>query len=135
MTFTERQQEQHRQAFIDECRQKAWAAACHAEWISTQLDKLIADYGKLKAEDEKLAEEIKALETAADSHTKDNRDKRKALQERRNVLASRMQMIGASVEQGQKAANSLYAGIESSLALAKHGETWEWKEVQAAKTN
>jgi hypothetical protein len=135
MTFTEKQQEKHRNAFIEECRQKAWGAACHAEWISTQLDKLVADYGKLKAEDDKLAEEIKALETAVDSHTKDNRDKRKALQERRNGLAPRMHVIGASVQEGQKAANSLYAGIESSLALAKHAETWEWKEAEAAATN
>jgi hypothetical protein len=36
-------------------------------------DKLIEDYGKLKAEDEKLEGEIKTLETAVDHHTKDSR--------------------------------------------------------------
>jgi hypothetical protein len=30
MTFTKVQQEKHCQVFIDECRQKAWGAACHA---------------------------------------------------------------------------------------------------------
>jgi hypothetical protein len=53
---------------------KAWDAACHVKWIGAQLDKLIANYGKLKAEDEKLDGQIKTLETAVDSHTKDNRD-------------------------------------------------------------
>ena len=53
--------------------QKAWSAACHADWIAKQLDKLIEDYGKLKAEDEKLEVEIKTLETAVDHHTKDSR--------------------------------------------------------------
>jgi hypothetical protein len=130
MTFSEKQQEKHRRSFIEECHQKAWGAACHADWIGSQLDKLVADYAKLKTDDDMLAEEIKTLETAVDSHTKDNRHKRKALQERRNALSPQMQAISLAVQEGQKAANNLYAGIESSLALAMHAETWEWKEVQ-----
>jgi hypothetical protein len=51
---------------------------------SPQLDKVIENYGKLKAEDETLSTEIKALENAIDYHTVENRDKRKALQGRRN---------------------------------------------------
>jgi uncharacterized protein with GYD domain len=39
---------------IHDCRQKACSAACRAEWVGKQLDKLIEDYGKLKSEDEKL---------------------------------------------------------------------------------
>jgi len=78
-TFTADQQKEHRQAFIKDCRRGAWAAACGAEWISQQLDKLIEDYGKLKAEDAKLEGEIKALETAVDPQIKGTRDKRKAL--------------------------------------------------------
>jgi hypothetical protein len=65
MAFTPEQQQQRRQAFIDECHQKAWGAACHADWIGSQLDKLVSDYGKPKAEDEKLGAEIKALEVLA----------------------------------------------------------------------
>ena len=82
MTFTELEQNNHRKIFIDECRQKAWSAACHAEWIYKQLDTLLADFTKLQEQDAKLEGEIKMLETAVDAHTKDNRDKRKALQER-----------------------------------------------------
>jgi hypothetical protein len=77
MAFTPEQQQQHRAAFINECRQKAWDARCHADRISSQLDKLVSDYGKLKTDEEKLAGEIKALETALDGHTKDNRGKPK----------------------------------------------------------
>jgi hypothetical protein len=87
MTFTPEQQREHRETFIKKCRQKAWGAACNADWIGKQFDNFVEDYGKLKAEDEKLAGEIKALEIAVDAHTKDNRDKRKALQERRYALA------------------------------------------------
>jgi chromosome segregation ATPase len=95
-----------------------------------QLDKLIEDNGKLKAEDEKLEGEIKTLETAVDAHTKDNRNKRKALQERRNVIKSQMEQLGRDVQQGQLGANELYQSIKASFQLAAHPETWEWKEVE-----
>jgi hypothetical protein len=52
--FTQAQQKEHRETFIKECRQKAWGAACHANWIGGQLDKLIEDCGKLKKDDETL---------------------------------------------------------------------------------
>jgi len=51
VTFTEEQQKEHRAAFIKECRLKAWSAACHADWINKQLDKIFAEYTKLKEED------------------------------------------------------------------------------------
>jgi hypothetical protein len=76
MAFTPKQQKEHREAFVKDCRQRAWAAACRAEWISTQINKLIEDYGKLKAEDEKVEGEIKTIETAVDYHTVENRAKR-----------------------------------------------------------
>jgi flagellar capping protein FliD len=131
-TFTEEQQKKHRAAFIEDCHQKAWGAACHAEWISIQLDKLVEDAGKLQAEDKKLDAEIKALETAVDSHTKDNRDKRKAMQERRNKLAKGMQLLGKNMQDGQQALTGFHQSIEANLALAKHAETWEWKEMETA---
>lgn len=133
-TFTEHQQKKHRDAFIDECHQKAWSAACHADFISNELDKLLENYSKLKAEDETLAEEIKTLETALDGHTKDNRDKRKALQERRNALTKEMEAIGQRHTQGQQALAGLYQSIETNLALATHAQTWEWKEVESTTT-
>jgi hypothetical protein len=130
MTFTPEQQKEHREAFIKDCRQRAWAAACRAEWISKQLDTLIADYGKLKGEDEKFEGEIKTLETAVDYHTVENRGKRKALQERRNIIAGQMERLGRDVQQGQLGVNELYQTIEASLQLAFHAETWEWREAR-----
>jgi hypothetical protein len=94
MTFTDKQQKELRAAFIQESNQKAWSAAYHADSISKQLDKVLAEYTKLKEEDARLEGEIKTPEIAVDSHTKDNRDKRKSSQERRNVLAKQMQAIG-----------------------------------------
>jgi hypothetical protein len=41
-----------------------------------------------------------------------------------------MQFFQRSVEEGQKAMRNLYQSIENNLALAKHAETWNWKEVQ-----
>lgn len=79
----------HRKSLIQECRQKAWGALCHAEWISKNLDDLLALYQKFQAEDTALAESIKESETAIDYHTVENRNKRKAMQERRNKLAQK----------------------------------------------
>ena len=58
-----------------------------------------------------------------------NRNKRKSMQERRNTLAQQMKLIGENAQQGQKALEELYRSTESNLALAKHAEGWEWKEV------
>jgi hypothetical protein len=129
MTFNLEQQQRHREGFIEDCRQKAWGAACNANWIGTEPDKLTADFTKFQQEDVKLLEEMHSLETAVDSHTKDNRDKRKAIQERHNILSKQMEFLGRAVQEGQKSINSLHGSIETNLALAKHAETWEWKEV------
>ena len=75
------------------------------------------------------------IKGAIDSHIKDNRDARKQLQERRNVLAKQMEELGKAAENGQAIANSLCQNVESQLALAKHAETWEWKEAQSPKEN
>jgi hypothetical protein len=86
VTFTSRQQKEHRQTFIDDCRQKAWGAACNADYVGVQHDRLMADYEKLQTEDADLEAQIKALDSALDYHTKDNREKRRILQERRNTV-------------------------------------------------
>lgn len=101
--------------------------------ISKQLDTLTEDYGKLKAEDEKLDAEIKTLDLAPDYHSKDNRDKRKALQERRTTIAKGMQLLGENMQDGQQALNGFHQSIEANLALAKHAETWEWKKSSSER--
>lgn len=130
-TFTDVQQAQHRQAFIDECRQKAWGARCHAEWIGKGLDRLLLDYEKLLAEDHELGENIKKLDLAVDSHTKDNRLKRKELQERRNAIAKTTKALALNMQEGQKAMQGLHQGAESNLSLAAHAEEWQWKDSEA----
>jgi hypothetical protein len=74
----------------------------HAAWITTQLDTLLANYSKLKAEDDKVVAEIKTLENAADAHTKASYDKRKSLQECRAALAAQMKVVGQNHEQDRK---------------------------------
>jgi septal ring factor EnvC (AmiA/AmiB activator) len=127
MQFTGNQEPQ-RSAFINECQQKAWGAACHADFISKQLDELIAQYAKLKEEDDSLAADIKAAETALDYHTVENRQKRKEKQERRNQLTQIMQALGQNMGAGQKALEQLQANIENNAALATHAESWSWPE-------
>ena len=78
-------------------------ATCIAEWIGKELEKVANDYTGLKQQDDKLAAEIKSLDTAADSHTKNNRDKRKALQEHRVMLTKRMEFLGLAVRNGRRA--------------------------------
>ena len=128
MNFTDDQQNEHREAFIKECRQNAWGAACHADFISKQLDDLMKEYAKLKEEDDTAAADIKELENAVDYHTVENREKRKALQEKRNQLAKVMQALGQNMGQGQKVLENLLTSMESNSALAEHAEGWEWKQ-------
>lgn len=131
MTFTKPENSKQRQAFIEDCRQKAWGAACHADWIGKQLDTLLTDYTKLKEEDAKLEAEIKMLETAMDYHTVENREKRKALQERRSVNAKQIQGLNTAMQEGRRGLAGIHQSIEANLQLAAHAETWEWKEVKA----
>jgi seryl-tRNA synthetase len=131
MTFTEAQQKEHRKVFIEECHHKAWGAACHADWISKSMDELLAKYQKLQEQDKTLEADSKELASAIDSHTVDNRNKRKGIQERRDKMAEDMKAIAANAQQGQQALQNLLQSIESALGLAKHAEAWEWKEVEA----
>jgi hypothetical protein len=133
MTFTEKQQKEHREDFIAQCRQKAWDAACNADFISKNIDQLLADYRKLQDEDKTLAADIKELDGALDYHTVENRNKRKALQERRNAIGPQIDFIAKTAQDGQRAMQQLLNAAENNLALAKHAETWEWKEVETAK--
>jgi multidrug resistance efflux pump len=129
MTFNDIDQKKHRKAFIEECRQKAWGAACHADWISKGLDEVMAGYEKLQAEDRDLEAKIKEAEAAPDYHTVENRTKRKAMQERRNILAKEAEVRGKEMQQGQRVMQQLLQNVETNLSLAKHGEVWSWKEV------
>jgi hypothetical protein len=131
MTFKEKEQTARREAFIKDCRQKAWSAACHADWISKNLDELVTQYQKLQEDDRTLENEIKAAELALDAHTVDNRNKRKELQGRRDKISEQMKLIMQSANAGQQAMTQLQQSVESSLQLAEHAETWEWKEVDA----
>jgi hypothetical protein len=121
-TFTEEQQQLHRQLFIEECRQKAWSAACHAEWIGKGLEKIAAEYEKLLSEHRAVLEEI------AKPETKNNR---KPLHDRRDALEKAMNALQENMRKGQQALNGLYQSVEASLQLAKHAEAWKWKEVEA----
>jgi uncharacterized coiled-coil DUF342 family protein len=130
MTFTKAEQDKLRKAFIDECRQKAWSARCHADWISKSMDQLAAEVQKRQKEDGELDAAIKAAETAIDFHTVENRNKRKAMQERRNQLGREIGRISENRKLGQQSLQGLYQSIESNLELAKHAEGWEWKEAK-----
>jgi hypothetical protein len=130
-TFTQADQSKHRKAFIEECRQKAWGAACHADWISKSIDELLAHYQKLQEEDHTLEADIKEAENAIDYHTVDNREKRKKMQGRRNQAAQEMKVIAESAQRGQQAMAQLRQSFESALQLATHADKWEWNEVEA----
>jgi|SRR5258708_2574124 hypothetical protein len=130
MIFKEQQQRTHREVFIEECRQKAWGCACHAEWIAKNLDELMATYEKLRAEDAAIAVSIKEQENALDHHTVDNRNKRKSMQERRNDLAQKMQALGENMKNGHEAMQQLIQSADTNLSLAEHAEKWSWKEAE-----
>jgi hypothetical protein len=109
MTFTDDQQQEHRAAFINECRQKAWGAAAHADWISKGLDGLMAEYVKLKEEDNTVDADIKEAEAAIDSHTVDNRTKQR---DARAPQPARQAHAGPRPEHGARAES---AGAASAV--------------------
>src|SRR5438270_245103 len=80
------QRTRHREAFIEDCRQKAWGAVCHATWIGKELDKLMAQYQQLSDQHRAALAEIDTLKAGLDSHTVDNREKRKDLQAKADTL-------------------------------------------------
>jgi chromosome segregation ATPase len=129
--FSKSEQHTFRQVFILECRQKAWGATCNAAWISKELDTLVAQYEELAAEDHKHEEEIKTLENAVDQHTVENRNKRKALRERREVLKGVTSALAANVKQAQQAMVNLRQSAETNLALASYAAEWEWNKPEA----
>jgi SMC interacting uncharacterized protein involved in chromosome segregation len=102
--------------------------------ISANIEKLIEDHKKLQEEDDRLAADIKEVEARVDYHTVENREKRKQMQERRNALAGQMQALAGIVQQGQKTLMQVQTNVETTLELAKHAETWEWKEVGNSNT-
>jgi hypothetical protein len=128
-TFSEALQRMARKAFIEEYRQKVWGAACHADWIRLSLDALMGEFQKLQAEDRELEAQFKKEEDALDYHTVDSRNRRKGISEQRHKLGQQMNKISEDVQQGYQAMQRLLQSVETSLALAKHAETWEWKEV------
>jgi hypothetical protein len=132
MIFTDEQQKQHRGEFIDDYRQKAWGAACHADFIAKGLDELFGHYKKIQDQDRTLEADIKELEGALDSHTADNRNKRKALNEKRQALAKQLEIISASAREGQKALADAAQSMDLNLRLASHAEKWEWAEAAIA---
>jgi len=62
--------------------------------------------------------------TAIDYHTVENRNKRKAMQERRNKLAQDMKALAENMQRGQQSLAQIYQSVETNLQLAKHAETW-----------
>lgn len=130
-TFTSTQQLEHRTQFIEECRQKAWGAACHAEWISKNMDRLHERYNKLHADDTLLKGDLEKIAADPDKYSPENRAKKRDIESRREQLAADMKAIAPHAQEGQKALMNLRNSIESALELAKHAETWTWKEVEA----
>jgi uncharacterized protein YlxW (UPF0749 family) len=80
----------------------------------------MADYEKLQKEDADLEAQIKTLDSTLDYYTKDNREQRKVLQERRNTVAKQKDALLGAIAQLQQGMRQLYANVENNLALAKH---------------
>jgi chromosome segregation ATPase len=130
MKFDDAQQEDHRLSFWRECRQKAWGAACHAEWIGKELDIAMAQYKALQAEAEVNLEEQKTLKDALDSHTDENQAKRKTLRGRREEITTTIEDLTKNIRQGQQLMQQLYQSLETNISLAEHSKTWSWKQAE-----
>ena len=130
-TFTKEQQAQARKSFIDKSRENAWGAACHADFLAKTMEGLFAEHQKLIDEDTQLETEIKALDNSTDHHTVENRTKRKRMQEVRQQISTQMEVAKTAVQQAMQQMHELLQTAEFNLKLAKHAETWEWKETES----
>jgi hypothetical protein len=130
-TFTKEQQAQARKSFIDKSRENAWGAACHADFLAKTIEGLFVEHQKLIDEDARLETEIKALEEATDHHTVENRTKRKRMQEVRQQISKQMEVAKTAIQRAVQQMQELLQTAEFNLKLAKHAETWEWKESES----
>jgi len=130
--FNQKEQTEHRKAFIADCMFKAWGAACHADWMQKSLNELIAQYQKLQAEDKALETEITANADGFNGHTVENRNKRNELQKRRTTIGNNMKLIATNTQQGAQAMQRLLDSVDQNLLLADHAKEWSWKEVETA---
>jgi hypothetical protein len=133
MNFTDDQQQKHRDAYIEETRQKAWGAACHADWIAQGLDHAMVVYTDLKKRSDENLEEQKRLKDGLDSHTDENQAKRKQLRDEREAVEQKIAEITKNIQQGQLLLQQLYQSVETNLELAEHCKTWSWKEADPKK--
>ena len=51
------------------------------------------------------------------------------MQERRNLIAQQMKLLGQNIQAGRQSIGQLHTSVETNLALAAHAETWGWKEA------
>jgi hypothetical protein len=93
------------------------------------MDRMLADYKKLKEEDDTLNADIKELANALDYHTVDNKNKRKALQERRGQIGPQMEALLRSYQIRQNIMQELFNKSAMHLRLAERAETWEWRRA------
>jgi len=128
-TFTKEQQSQARKSFIEKSRENAWGAACHADFLAKTMEGLFAEHQKLIDEDTQLETEIKTLDNTTDYHTVENRMKRKRMQEVRQQISKQMEVAKTAVQRAMQQMQELLQTAEFNLKLAKHAETWEWKEA------
>ena len=130
-TFTKEQQSQARKSFIEKSRENAWGAACHADFLAKTMEGLFAEHQKLIDEDTRLETEIKALDNTTNYHTVENRMKRKRMQEVRQQISKQMEVAKTAVQRAMQQMHELLQTAEFNLKLAKHAETWEWKEAES----
>lgn len=126
--FNQKQQTEHRNAVMEDCERKAWAAACQADWISTKLTENIAEYQRLQAEDKALEKEIKENAEGFNSHTVENRNKRAELQKKRASIEKLMKAVAVNTQEGSKRMQLFLDSVDQNLALADHAKNWNWVE-------
>jgi hypothetical protein len=132
--FNEKEQTAQRKAFIADCIEKAWGAACHADWIQKSLNELVAHYQKLQAEDKEIEAVIKANAEGFDNHTVENRNKRAAMQKKRTDVGNQMKLIAENTREGGNAMRRLLDSVDQNLLLADFAKDWSWKEVDEKPT-
>jgi hypothetical protein len=128
--FNQKEQTEQRKAFVADCLNKAWGAACHADWMQKSLNELIAHYQKLQAEDKEVEAATNLNAASLDHHTVENRNKRAEMQKRRTNIANQMKLIAKNTQEGAAAMQRLLDSVDQNLLLADFAKDWSWVEKE-----
>ena len=123
-----------REEFIRKGKKQAWETFCQCAFMSTRLKSLQADIAKDQAMAAAMQGEVEKLETSADYHTVENREKRKQLAVARQSILDKISQRLPSVEEKTALLRKGLEEVEALMQLADFAGTWDFEQAVSGNT-